>query len=271
MPQRTLRSAATISITFGLSVAGCHETAQPTAAAAVTKPAVVIAATAGTAGPAATAPTPAAPTTPAAVNAGQCPKQLLLDDLEDGDSGLLVQDQRSGFWSTYADTIGSTIAPSSSAEFKVESPGSEGSSYAVRIHGRTAPHGTVYAGVGFWFTRDKLPYDASCCTGVAFRAKRSKTSIDTVRLKVGDIHTLPEGNVCKNCYNDFGIDLGFVEDWKLYRIPFENMRQSPGWGESYPSITPGRLLQIQWQISHPNFDFDIWIDDVQLFDCAATK
>lgn len=250
-------------IPIAVGVAACTSTPTPAPQSVAAVPVIGVAGS-----PATGTEAPAIAPVVVAVNAGNCPKDDRLDDLEDGDSVILAVEQRSGKWATYTDKLGSTIDPAPIATFAPETEGAEGTKYAVRFRGKTGL-GNAYAGVGFWFTSDKTPYDASCCKGVAFRAKRGKSSIDSVRLKVGDVNTLPEGHTCKNCFNDFGVDLGFGLDWKPYRIAFENMRQSSGWGDQFPKISTGRLLQIQWQVSHPGFDFDIWIDDVRLFDCTS--
>lgn len=251
-----------------LSLSACREAASPTVLSPPLPNSILITSDSNIAG-ASSSPTADSPSKslPVAINAGACPRVALLDDLEDADGTIQTVEQRSGQWSSYTDKLGSSITPAPDAAFETEISDPESSNRAVHFRGKTSL-GNVYAGVGFWFTAEKLPYDASCCKGIAFRAKRAKESIDSVRLKVGDTNTLPEGQVCKNCFNDFGVDLGFGLEWKQYRIPFDNMRQSPNWGDQFPRISPARLLQIQWQISHPGFDFDVWIDDVSLYDCA---
>ncbi len=53
--------------------------------------------------------------------------------------------------------------------------------------------------MGFSFANPKGPYDASAYTGVSFWAKLGSGSQKTLRLKVPDINTDPDGHVCTEC------------------------------------------------------------------------
>ncbi|HET9956469.1 MAG TPA: hypothetical protein VFQ61_18315 [Polyangiaceae bacterium] len=203
---------------------------------------------------------------PKAVNAGQCLATPLLDDAEDGDNKGKVADQRGGYWYTFADSQGSSVEPK--GNFQMSKPGASGSQYAARMHGKMGPSGILYAGMGFSFTDPKAPYDAACCKGLRFMAKKDGKGTGNVRLKVGDTNTTPEGGVCKSCYNDFGADLALTNDWKQYSFAFADMKQEPYWGEPQPKIESGRLMQVQWQVKEPGQEFDIWVDQVEFFDCG---
>jgi hypothetical protein len=45
------------------------------------------------------------------------------------------------------------------------------------------------------------------------------------------------------------------------------MKQEAGWGDRSPSITPSKLVSINWSIG-PGQAFDIWVDDLQFFVCS---
>lgn len=205
-------------------------------------------------------------TTVKAVNAGMCPATSLIDDAEDGDNRVLIADQRGGYWYTYADKIGSTISPSGS--FKMESGGAEGSKYSARMNGKLGNGGILYAGMGFSFTEPKGPYDASCCKGLSFWAKKSGTGTGSVRVKLGDANTAPEGGRCHDCYNDFGADLTLTDSWKKYELTFAELKQEFGWGESQPAIDAAHLYQTQWQVRDAGADFDISVDHIELTGCG---
>lgn len=201
-----------------------------------------------------------------AVNAGTCPATALIDDAEDGDNRVLMADQRGGYWYTYADKIGSSISPTGS--FKMEAGGAEGSKYSARMNGKLGSGGILYAGMGFSFTEPKGPYDASCCKGLSFWAKKSGNGTSSVRVKLGDANTTPEGGRCHDCYNDFGADLTLTDSWKKYELAFVDLKQEFGWGESKPAIDAAHLYQVQWQVRDAGAEFDISVDRIELTGCG---
>ena len=185
----------------------------------------------------------------------------VIDDLEDNDNKVEPLENRSGYWFTYVDALGTTLSP---APFAMSPGGAGGSNFAAHISGKMGPSGNVYAGLGFNFTEPKGPYDASAYKGISLRAKSGPASTRVVRLKVGDVNTAPEGKICKNCYNDFGVDLTLTDDWVKYTIPFKAMMQQPGWGDPRPkAIDVSQLFGVQFAESQPGATFDVWIDDLQ--------
>ncbi len=202
---------------------------------------------------------------PKAINAGQVPKNPIIDDLEDTDGQIVVADGRGGYWYTYADAS-STVDPAGS--FASAEGGNAGSKHAAHMKGKLGTAQYPYVGLGFSFYEPKGPYDLSRCKGIAFSAKKgSATSTGMLRLKVGDVGTVPEAGICKNCYNDFGRDVLLTEEWARIETPFSEMRQEPYWGEPRPGLDTARIYQLQWQVKEPGAEFDIWIDDVELLGC----
>ena len=69
-----------------------------------------------------------------------------------------------------------------------------------------------------------------------------------------------------NCYNvgcdTFGQYAPLTEDWRLFLLSFDEMRQG-GWGKPRPSIDLTQLLSIQ--ISYPVGTWDFWIDDIAFY------
>ncbi len=203
---------------------------------------------------------------PPSIFAGQCPQNPVLDDAEDGDHQAAKADQRGGWWYTYADEAGTTVNPA--GEFKMSQGGANNSQWAARMHGKTGPGGILYAGVGFSITDPKAPFDLSCCKGISFWAKKAGSGIANVRLKVPDVDTTPEGNQCKECYNDFGADYTFTDEWTKYELLFADMKQESSWGDKFPAIMPNAIYGLQWQVKLPNQEFDIWVDQVELVGCG---
>ncbi len=185
-----------------------------------------------------------------------CGPQAVIEDMEDGDNRVIAHDHRGGYWYTFQDPEGSTITP---LPFKMSTPGRAGSKYAAHMHGATASSGpSIYVGMALALTDPRGPYDASQYSGVSFWAKGPAH----IRFEIPDSDTTPEGGNCKDCYNDFGIDLALTARWELYTIPFEWLSQRPGWGDPYPTVARNGLYAFEWQFGTPGRDYDVWIDDV---------
>lgn len=203
------------------------------------------------------APAQAASAGPAPVGAATC-ENPLLEDMEDGNNKSAELDQRGGYWFTYKDSAGSTVAPE--GNFEPASGGANGSKHAARISGKTGASGTVYVGMGFNLADPIGPYDLSKAKGICFSAKGK----GPVRVKLPDVNTAQEGGVCKQCYNDFGADLTLTEEWKEHCFEFGQLKQQGGWGEPHPALTVSKVYQLQWQVGTPGVDYDLWVDDVRL-------
>lgn len=199
----------------------------------------------------------AAPSTPSAAGSATC-EQPLLDDLEDGNNQGLVVDNRGGYWFSFKDNAGSTLTPE--GNFMPAAGGADGSKHAAHIAGKTGSAGVVYTGMGFNLSNPMAPYDLSGAKGICFKAKGTGSA----RVKVPDVNTTPEGGVCKTCYNDFGADFQLTPDWTEHCFAFADMKQQPGWGEPHPALTQTKAFSIQWQVSTPNAEYDVWVDDVRL-------
>jgi endoglucanase len=170
-----------------------------------------------------------------------CPDGLI-DDAEDGDNQIAKRAGRDGYWFSFKDPWGSTVTPS--GKFTMSKSDREGSKFAARISGKVANTGeSLYVGLGFSFTDPHTPYNAGFAKGLRFWAKGP----GRVRLKVPDANTTPEGDRCKDCYNDFGVDLYLQDKWVRYTVPFEAMTQQPGWGDRTPRISSSELFAVEWQ------------------------
>jgi endoglucanase len=191
----------------------------------------------------------------------------LVDDLEDNNHQVLQTAGRGGYWWASKDEKGSTVEPE--GEITMTEGGAGGSKYALRVTGKIATgEGAWGSVVGLRLSQAGL-YDASKYAGVSFFAKVGEKSATAVRLKVADVNSHPDGNVCKDgCYNDFGKDFKLSHEWQEYQVSFADMRQQDGWGDPRPpSITPAQLVQIAWLLSTPGTEFDLWLDDIRFLDC----
>jgi endoglucanase len=203
---------------------------------------------------------PAAAAGAAAPGTG-CADDAVIEDAEDGDNQVLLRGGRSGYLYTYRDGHGSSVAPE--GKFATSSGGAEGTHQALRMHGKLADRDDAYAGVGLSFTDPKAPYDASRWKGLVFYARAAPGSATSVRLKVPDASTDPDGHVCKECFNDFGIDFQVTDEWTRYEVAFADLKQGAGWGAPRPdAIDLTRLYSLQWQVTTRNASFDVWIDEI---------
>jgi hypothetical protein len=200
-------------------------------------------------------------------NAGQCPKSPVLDDLEDGDHLVLTADGRTGVWYSYADETGSSITPSGD-EVGAVPGGANGTAQAFHFKGHMTIDGVPFVGAGMLLLEPKAPYDASCCQGVSFWAKRGAAGTPNLRFMVGSVDTQPEAGRCSKCFDDFGKFLEVTEQWTEYRLPFAELTQE-SWGDRVEKLDTSRLYQLQWGVQASGSDFDFWLDEVSLYGCGG--
>lgn len=193
-----------------------------------------------------------------------CPAGLI-EDFEDGNHQLLERDGRGGFWYLEADEEGTTIEPD--GEFEPSDGGVNGSQKAGHIAGRTAAGGNVWAGMAVNLTNPKQPYDASRYRAISFYARRGKAGTSQIIVRVPDGNTDPEGGVCKDCWNDFAAPIELTEQYRQYVLPFDELQQEPGWGETRSGIDQSRLFGLKWQLKSPSKSYDIWVDNIRFVGC----
>ena len=178
---------------------------------------------------------------------------------------------RGGYWYTFVDKNGSTVTPLAGEQggtFAMAPGGVNGSKFAAHMSGQIGNADTVYAGMALNFVDPKGTYDATAYKGVSFWAKKGSESIASVRLKVPDINTDPEGKVCKECFNDFGMDLKLSDEWTLYTVPYLAMSQLKGWGSPRtPGVDSSQVYGLQFQVNKRGAPFDVWVDEIQFTGC----
>jgi hypothetical protein len=150
---------------------------------------------------------------------------------------------------SYADQSGSTV-----------------SNDGLSLRGKLAGQGEIYAGIGIELD---APYDASRYQGIAFQARRAAGGAAHVRLKLPDGNTDPDGGVCTDCYNDFGIGFEVGEAWTRYEARFSDLAQETGWGTPRPpALDAARLHGVQWQVATPGAEVGLEIQDVVWLGCG---
>ena len=192
-----------------------------------------------------------------------CPDGLI-DDGEDNNGQIVVVGDRAGYWFTFKDEVGSTINPE--GEFKMSEGGPPGSKYTARMTGKIAAGAQnvyPYVGMGCALANPKAAFDSGKAQGIQFWGKGP----GRVRFKAPDVMTDPAGDICTDCYNDFGVDIFLDDRWQRYTVPFAKMEQQPGWGDRAPRVAKDKLFAIQWQFTTATKDYDISIDNVAFVGC----
>lgn len=203
-----------------------------------------------------------------------CPKEVgLISDGENNSNQIADVQGRGGYWYTFVDDAGSAVAPEAGKNggtFQMTAGGAAGSKLAAHMSGSVGNGSTVFAGMGLNFVDPKGTYDAAKYRGLTFWAKRGPGSTGNVRLKVPDIATDPDGKLCRECFNDFGLDLKLTEEWTQFTIPFTTLKQMKGWGSPHPEgVDASKLYGLQWQVNEPGAKFDIWVDEIAFTGCGG--
>ncbi len=203
-----------------------------------------------------------------------CPADMgMISDGEANSNQINPIQNRGGYWYTFVDEKGSNVTPQAGSEggtFAMTAGVAQGSQFAAHMNGDIASGDPVYAGMGMNFVDPKGPYDASKYKGFSFWAKKGPGSTAKLRLKVPDADTDPDGKVCTECFNDFGMDLTLTDDWAEYTIPFTALKQLRGWGSPHPSgVDPSHLYGLQFQVNDSGQKFDIWLDTIAFTGCGG--
>ncbi len=204
----------------------------------------------------------------------ECPKNVgLIADGENNSNQIADIQGRGGYWYTFVDDAGSTVVPEAGKNggtFQMTEGGANGTKYAAHMSGTVGGGNAVYVGMGFNFVDPKGQYDASKYKGVKFWAKKGPGSADKVKLKVPDKATDPDGKICKECFNDFGMDLTLRDEWTEYVIPFSSMKQDKTWGSPHPDgVDPATIYGMQFQFNQTGQPFDMWLDEIEFTGCGG--
>jgi endoglucanase len=209
---------------------------------------------------------PAAPSAP-----GDALPAALIDDAEDGNAQIVNHDGRNGFVFSFADADSALfVGPTLSRRRPLPIlGGANGSRCAWNLRGTLANQRIAFAGLGVNMTNPKAFYDASRFAGISFYARRSAGASGRVRVSITDWNTDPDGGVCTECFNHFGQEIVLSETWSLYTLPFESLRQVPGWGAPRPrQIDPSRIFFIVFGVFDRGAPFDVWVDDLAFIERA---
>ncbi len=107
------------------------------------------------------------------------------------------------------------------------------------------------------------PYDASAYSGLTFYARVGANTQTEVRLNVTTLQTLPQGGICKMCYDSFGKTLSLGTEWKQIALTFAELSQR-GFGDPVASFDTAHVYTIDFGLLGP-LPFDLWIDDIAFY------
>ena len=201
-----------------------------------------------------------------------CPaSEGMISDGEANNNQVNPVKDRGGYWYTFVDKSGSTVTPTSGDQggtFTMAPGGANGTQFAAHMTGQLSSGDTVYAGMGLNFQEPKGAYDATAYKGISFWAKKGPGSTGKLRLKVPDTNTDPDGKVCKECFNDFGMDLTLTDEWTQFVVPYIGMTQMKDWGSPrMPGVDSSRIYGLQFQVNEKGAAFDVWVDEIQFTGC----
>ena len=201
-----------------------------------------------------------------------CPaSEGMISDGEANNNQVNAVKDRGGYWYTFVDKSGSTVTPTSGDQggtFTMAPGGANGTQFAAHMTGQLSSGDTVYAGMGLNFQEPKGAYDATAYKGISFWAKKGPGSTGKLRLKVPDTNTDPDGKVCKECFNDFGMDLTLTDEWTQFVVPYIGMTQMKDWGSPrMPGVDSSRIYGLQFQVNEKGAAFDVWVDEIQFTGC----
>ncbi len=203
---------------------------------------------------------------------------LLIDDLEDKDNGIKRVGNRTGYWYTYLDALGSMITPKPDAAGTMPLlPGAtncHGGMACIMISGTTAPADEVamkypYAGVGFDFSNAKKPcvYNASAYAGIKFWARGDvpiTIKLNTTATAKTDGGGTCTGALCNGGFSPAGADVVLTTAWQQIDINFATAAP-PAWAAAL-AMHPDKanLVSLQVQVP-PGQTFNIALDDFTFY------
>jgi hypothetical protein len=202
---------------------------------------------------------------------------LVIDDMEDGDNGVKRIGNRTGFWYTYLDALGSTITPkpdpAGASPLKPGTTNCHGGTSCVIITGMTvvgAPDDMMYAyaGVGFDLSNAGKPcvYNGSAYAGIKFWA-RGDVPV-TIKLNTTATADAQGGGTCAaECNGGFsptGADVVLTPEWQQIDINFATA-MGPTWVLTPKTLDKAALLGMQVQVPPGQTSYTIAIDDVTFY------
>jgi hypothetical protein len=184
----------------------------------------------------------------------------VIDDFEDGNTQVLPNDRRDGYWHVIRDD--SPTGQLNLAEPPLpESGGANGSSRAMHLSGLGFTRWG--AGLSVDLRREGNPYDASLEQGIEFWA-RGNTPLRLVFIQ----RNLLDGHPCAGCPESssecgafYVADVALSGDWARVSVPWSSLRQSTSGSTPF---APSELMTIKIE-APAAAAFEFWLDDVGFY------
>ena len=199
-------------------------------------------------------------------------EEVLIDNCEDNNA----QNLWGGYWYTYYDPR-STVTPVN-GNFVMTAGGADSPAYAARYLGYIAPVITptpsgseIYSYVGLGTSLDVNAGSPTCArvdissySGIKFYAKGDGNS-----YRIAFAYTDGSCNSMTGD-NNYGFIFTAPASWTQFTIPFTSLTQDSGWGTAVLLIDALRdVSDIQWQTDFRDGTFELWIDDLALYNSAG--
>jgi len=193
-------------------------------------------------------------------------ESYLVDDMEDGDSGLL---QTNGDWYVLRDMSAGVITPAFGVPFTMTplAPARGESQWAAQV--QVAGFQGWGAAFGFDFVyldMVRQPYSLEDYVAVRFWARATKET--ELKLQVPNVDTDPNGNRCSGtegdnaCYAHFTKAFSVGTEWREVTIPLRELRQE-GAGRRVESFDSQRVFSLFFVVG-PKQELSVAVDDVRL-------
>jgi hypothetical protein len=203
----------------------------------------------------------------------RCADPLLIDDMEDGKSDICPTNGRHGYWYVASDGTSTNLTPGSDFGPASVPDGERGQSrFAARFAGSGfsgwgAAMGVSFTGEGL----DTAVYDASAMSGVRFWMKSDVPvwveALTRATVLPGHGGDCSDAMTATNCDNHFAFLISRPErGWAEYRVPYSALTQGGG----SATWNPRELLGLQFRVGS-GASFDVWIDDMSFYTCAASE
>ena len=205
---------------------------------------------------------------------GPIEPSALIDDLEDGDGQIAQIGERNGSWWVTTDNTEGIITPEADAAPPAERILGKrcDSEFGMHLTGADFSDWGAVLSVGMRYTNKEEAVDLSDYKGVMLWARVGETQSSNVRIQFQDSTTHKEGGLCKDesgledsCWDGWGSDIAPIgTEWQLYKFSFDDMKQRD-FGLQGDELDVENVYTIDF-ILDANAVFDVWLDDIWLFD-----
>jgi hypothetical protein len=203
-----------------------------------------------------------------------------IDNMEDGNALISIRGGRNGSWYTFHDPTTGVLNPDMGTVVEMEMiPEARCgvSNRSIRVTG--SGFNQWGSGFGFSFRSVQVdgvyttaPYDASAARGITFWARIGETSVNTIRMGIGDEWSVPLGGHCDvtqtagstACWDHFGESIALTPLWTRYTFQFGELQQR-SFGMPRPALAVAAVHFVEFTMPAGAPVFDIWVDDVSLF------